>query len=182
MDRLLSATYGVFSNSGLRREGLEKVHDELDATFAEGTAVKKKKKLKSAKRHIKVRRLSRAASIDSIVDPLDALIAYLHELKASKSKRKADEEEAPDEDDEAEIAESGRMSLGELIGAYSDFEVVAMPHFLGDVCEQLAAPSASLQGSKLDVHTAHGPEQHRRACGWPSSSYPSRGRCAGARA
>ena len=146
VDRLLSSTCGIFKNSGQRRAGLEKIFDEMNL-------LKKSEKaggFKQLKKYISVRWLSRTASIDSILAPLDALIVFLHELKAKKGKkRSADEDEDEDEDDE--VAESGRMMLDELLVAYGDFQTVAMLHFLGDICEQLSVTSKTLQGSELDI-------------------------------
>ena len=144
IDRLLSSTYGIFKNSGQRREGLEKVYDEMIVLKeSEG-------RFKQLKKYIAVRWLSRTASIDSIITPLDALVVFLHELKTKKGKKRPNEDDE-DEDEDEEIAESGRMTLDELVAAYSDFQTVGMLHFLGDVCEQLSVTSSTLQGSELDI-------------------------------
>ena len=147
IDRVLSASYGLFSNSGQRREGLEKIFDELKEIVDDMSD----SGFKQIKRHISVRWLSRAASIDSLIDALDALIVFLHEHKKKKSKKRETDDDDDEEGGEVEIAESGRMSVDELIAAYSDFETVAMLHYLGDLCEQLAVTSVTLQGSVLDV-------------------------------
>ena len=140
INRLLSGSYGVFSHSGKRCAGLEKVYDELKVLIPE---LDTDGKMKSIKRHIAVRWLSRSASIDSLIEPLGALVSFIHKEKAHKSKkRKATDEEGEDEDDE--IGEAGRMSLGEFCSAYGQFAIVAMLHFLGDVCEQLAVASKAL--------------------------------------
>ena len=105
-------------------------------------------KMKSIKRHIAVRWLSRSASIDSLVEPLGPLVSFLHEEKARKSKKR---KATDDEEEDGEIGEAGHMSLDELCSAYSQFNIVAMLHFLGDLCEQLAVASRTLQGDITDV-------------------------------
>ena len=153
VDRLLTGTYGIFSHSGQRREGLGKVYDELKNAVDELPA---DAKMKSTKRHIKVRWLSREQSIDSLLGPLDALVAYLHILKKPKSRNRSAGEAADDgeHDDDPDLSETGRMALGELAVAFGDFEQVAMLHFCGDICEQLATMSRTLQADNADVHVA----------------------------
>jgi len=44
--------------------------------------------------------------------------------------------------------------IDELVVAFGDFEQVAMLHFCGDICEQLATMSRTLQADNADVHVA----------------------------
>ena len=110
VDRLLTETYGIFSHSGQRRERLGKVYDELNNAIDELHA---DAKMKSTKRHIKVRWLSREQSIDSLLGPLDALIAYLHILKKPKSRNRSAGEAADDgeHDDDPDLSETAAWHL-----------------------------------------------------------------------
>ena len=146
--------YSPILGSAGRASGRSTIYDELKNAIDELPA---DAKMKSTKRHIKVRWLSREQSIDSLLGPLDALVAYLHILKKSKSRNRSAGEAADDgehDDDEPDLSETGRMTLDELVVAFGDFEQVAMLHFCGDICEQLATMSRTLQADNADVHVA----------------------------
>ena len=141
VDRLLSAIYGQFKYSSKKRERLDEIHAELSARAGDEV----KAKLRSIKRHVRTRWLSRGESIQSVLDCLEEAVTFILDEMSLK---------ADDVDGDSGFTAAGKKSAmkpPELKGKVLEFKVIALLHFLGDVTELLNIVSKTLQKTKPDL-------------------------------
>lgn len=135
---MLSSLYNLVNRSHKRRAELKAIYEELHAR-ATSTVVAT---LRTLKRFVPTRWLSRGQSIAAVLDRYEQLVVLVLERLGDKE----------DSDVPIPMTRGGkktRMGHAELQKSIVDFKVIGLLHYLGDVAAQLNVLSQALQGPPL---------------------------------